>query len=805
MKNNDLLMKNIDNLPKNSDGLLKNADRLMKNINPFPAGLYALCLLLVPASAAGATGITGAAGTAGATARSLAASTGEVMDRAVQRIQDTRRLTPDGARTAMERVTVTGQAGQAHKIPGSADYIGEVALEKFKYDDIQRILRQIPGINIQEEDGFGLRPNIGLRGTGVERSSKITLMEDGILIAPAPYAAPAAYYFPRVSKFEAIEVRKGSSAIKFGPYTTGGAINMITRPVPDEPLGFVDTRAGENGLRQLHAYGAIGTPTVGALAEVSLEQSNGFKKLDGGGNTGFTIEDYLGKIRFASAPNARRYQELELKAGHTDETSNETYLGLTDEDFAATPFRRYRGSQRDVLTTEHELYQARHFIRLSPVFDVTTTAYRTQFKRNWFKLDKVAGTKISALLAHPQDNARALAITKGADTGAGETLDVKANNRSYYAWGLQTIIGANFAVSGAQHDLEVSARYHKDQVDRFQWVDRFAMSGGEMLLQSAGVPGTDSNRISNARAWAFYIQDTITLGDVTVVPGLRYETIDLERRDYGKTDPGRRGDALKIRKNTVNVLIPGIGATWQATPTLQLLAGVHKGFTPPGPGNAASKEERSVNYEAGARYDRRNLKLEAIGFYNDYANLIGLCTASSGADCEIGDQFDAGKVRVWGLEALATHDFGHDFSRAVATGLSIPLRLAYTFTDTAFRSSFASAFWGPVTRGDALPYIPRHQIFASLGVETARWGMSLAVNYVAAVRTVAGQGAAPNGETVGAHTVADLSAHVMLTPTVRLYGTVENLFDNIYAVARRPAGLRPGKPRTAKLGLSAAF
>tara|TARA_B110000305_G_scaffold132893_1_gene148340 strand:- start:67 stop:288 length:222 start_codon:yes stop_codon:yes gene_type:complete len=68
-------------------------------------------------------------------------------------------------------------------------------LRKFSFTDVNRALRTVPGVRIYEEDGFGLRPNISLRGTSPERSSKITLMEDGVFIASDSNSASYAFYF----------------------------------------------------------------------------------------------------------------------------------------------------------------------------------------------------------------------------------------------------------------------------------------------------------------------------------------------------------------------------------------------------------------------------------------------------------------------------------------------------------------------------------------------------------------------------------------------------------------------------------
>jgi Fe(3+) dicitrate transport protein len=156
----------------------------------------------------------------------------------------------------LDEITIVGNADDVATTAGSAAVIDESKLEQFSYTDVQRIVREIPGVSVQIEDGYGLRPNISIRGTASERSARITLLEDNVLIAPAPYSAPAAYYFPTVSRMQQVEVVKGSSAIKQGPYTIGGSMNFISTQIPDSRAAFIDLEAGMNATTRM--YGAVG-------------------------------------------------------------------------------------------------------------------------------------------------------------------------------------------------------------------------------------------------------------------------------------------------------------------------------------------------------------------------------------------------------------------------------------------------------------------------------------------------------------------------------------------------------------------
>ncbi|WP_431158477.1 TonB-dependent receptor family protein [Winogradskyella poriferorum] len=699
---------------------------------------------------------------------------------------------------------IFGNKYVARNRTGSAYYLSPEELQKFSYTDINRALRSVPGVTFYEEDGFGLRPNISLRGTSPQRSAKISIMEDGVLIAPAPYSSPSAYYFPSVARMQAVEILKGSSQVQFGPFTTGGAINMISTQIPNTLTGQIRANYGSFNTSQLHARVGDSKPTLGYMVEYLNYNSDGFKDLPDNSNTGFDINEVVAKFRVNSTAEAKLQQSLEAKFQYSDEVSNETYLGLTETDFTNLPFSRYASSQDDVMTAEHVQLMLTHTLNFTKNFRITTNGYYNKFTRNWYKLDDVVfnGDKqrIADVISNPTQFQDHLDIVRGDVNSDADALLLKANNRAYYSKGIQTKLDYHWYGENTFHDLEIGARYHYDEEDRFQWEDGYNIIDGEMTLTSLGARGAQGNRISTATAFAGYVMYKFKYDNLTLTPGLRYENIDLERIDYGSNNPSRSNTNVSVRTNSLDIFIPGIGFNYDIKNDLSVFGGVHKGFSPPSnqPGQDA---EESINYELGSRFVFGNLRGEIVGFYNDYSNLLGSDIAATGGTGSL-EQFNAGEVAVSGIELLLNYDL-----MAKNENFSMPVTFGYTYTNTEFQNSFDSAngIWGEVTEGDQLPYIPEHQFNAMLSLEHARYELNFSGRYNGEFRTLAGQGDIPSDELVDSNFIIDFSAKYHFTKKLSVTGNVINLLDETYAVSRVPAGLRPGHPLGANLGLEFRF
>ncbi|MCY1017887.1 TonB-dependent receptor [Pyxidicoccus sp. MSG2] len=693
--------------------------------------------------------------------------------------------TPPADNRRFESVVVgTSEA----KTSGSIHILKPEKLQRYELDDPQAILQSVPGVYGRGEDGFGLRPNLGLRGVNPDRSKKVTLLEDGILFGPAPYSAPAAYYFPLMTRMQSVRVLKGPSSVQQGPQTVGGSVDLITRDVPAQESFGLDVAGGQYLYGKAHGFFGASTERAGFLIEGIHLRSNGFKDIDNSDNsTGFHRNEWMAKARYRLVPEGELRQTLQLKLGYSDEGSNETYLGLSDADFAANPLRRYKASEFDHMQWHRTQAVLSHVLEGHDIA-VTTSLYRQDLDRTWRKVNSFRGVSISDVLADPTSARNAIyygVLTGELDSSTpGETILIGPNHRVFVNQGIQSVARWTMKTGPLSHNAEFGVRYHYDSINRRHTQDGYLMVGGELVAEGGTTEVTADNKDST-HALALHATDAIAWGPLVVTPGVRLEVIRSKSVDKmeGTTQNG-----------SLEALMPGLGVYGALNPALGLFAGAYRGFSPPAPGQPeAVGPEKSVNYEAGARWSRRGERFEVVGFFNDYSNLTDVCTFSNGCLNENLDrQVDAGAAHIYGLEAFAEKTF------RPGGGLTFPLTVAYTFTRTKLLEDFRSSDpqFGNVMAGDELPYVPHHQLFASIGVEGARWGAFVSSTFLGSMREEAGQGEIPEGLKTGALLTFDVNANWNITRWGQLYVSARNILDEAVIVGRRPYGARPNAPRT---------
>ena len=686
---------------------------------------------------------------------------------------------------ALEEVLIIGSKTAAKNVSGSANFISEQDLERFDQIDLRKVLNQVAGVYIREEDGFGLRPNIGIRGAAAERSQKVTIMRDGVLITPAPYSAPAAYYIPNVSRIASVEVLKGPAATAYGPHTVGGAINLASPSIPEGgSAGFVDLSVGSDGYYKGQAsYGAT-KGNFGYVLDLLSYGADGFKRVDRSSqDTGFERNDIGIKVAYAF-PQSRFEHRATFLLEVGDEEADETYLGLTDDDFRATPNRRYAASQLAKFTSEHYNALLNYSARLTPKNTTNIKLYWNKFDRSWNKLDRFwRGPSLQRILGAPDQYELYYSILTGERDSSGspdQTLDVTNNFRKYLNSGLQWTLSDAREFWGISIDTLVGLRFHTDQVERNHQPRTYLMSNSIMV--SDGIPRLPKTlNKATTDAWATHITSKFSLGDFALSLGLRHEDIDGEVADYLM-------DTVKGQKQKLTAA--SISGIWQVTDSASLFLGAYEGFSPAGPASGADHEE-SLNYELGLRFSGGYSEASVTGFYSDYDNLIGRCRVSD-PNCLPGSEFNGGQVEITGVEFSTLH------AMSLPASIEMEVALSYTYTESEFGETFFSSFsqWGLVREGDALPYIPESMGNARVSLYRNDWSLEASVDSQSRMREVPGAGSISEDLHADHLTTVDLTVSYRASEKLTWQLLLLNAADEAAIVSHRPFGARPNRPRS---------
>jgi Fe(3+) dicitrate transport protein len=753
-----------------------------------------------------------------------------------------------GSADGLAPMTVVGSRAEIPRIAGSAARVETPQIRTQTYTNPGRVLQQVPGVYIRDEDGFGNLPNISLRGVDGGRSAKVTVMEDGIMMAPAPYSEPAAYYTPRIGRMSGIEVLKGSSQVRFGPHTTGGVVNYLSTPfaeldavVPAEEVTgkgvaakgsvgvgavggvmrrkdefYLKTRYGSWNTWTNHGNWAhtqeTGAGLVGWVVEMFQESTDGFRNIDRvGGSTGFTALDP--NVKFFWEPDTVVKQRFEFRAGYTNFDGNETYTGLTEEDFRRDPQRRYVSTQYDRFVYDQFRSSLTHTIEPSAGTRVETTAYYTTFDRSWNKLDGVKGadgksyTIPNALAA----GGEALDVLRGDAAG---TWRLRDGNREYRTMGVQTRVDTEFATGSVEHRLSVGARLHYDEAERLQTDTNIEVDErGRELSRARTAPGTAGNRKDDTVAFSLWAEDAVKIGRLTVKPGVRWEHLEQEYRDRDTTgaDPDK---VTASGSGSQDIVAPGVGLVYDLGGPWSVFGGYYRGFSTPSPRDALAvglDPETSDGFEAGVRHYGDTVQVELVGFFTKFSNLIVLDNSAASGTVE---SDNAGDITTYGLEAALRWD-----PLAASGSLwRLPIRLSGTLTSAELDSDSPSADGASIfsggRKGNDVPYIPDFTIAGGIGIERGRFGLYADATYTPAVygtasnttsqRNMSGVPDARFGKTDSAF-VVDVTARCRLGDHATVFAGVSNVLNDEYIASRLPLGPRGGQPRMFFGGIELQF
>lgn len=127
--------------------------------------------------------------------------------------------------------------------------ITQEKIQEKKYENVEAILREAPGVIVQNT-AFG--PRIDMRGSGEKSLSRVKVMVDGISINPneESMASLPINSIP-VESIKKIEIIPGGGATLYGSGTVGGVINISTNSNATKNNFFMDLNYGSFDDRDL--------------------------------------------------------------------------------------------------------------------------------------------------------------------------------------------------------------------------------------------------------------------------------------------------------------------------------------------------------------------------------------------------------------------------------------------------------------------------------------------------------------------------------------------------------------------------
>lgn len=584
----------------------------------------------------------------------------------------------------LHAVTVIGnwlEAPDEEKVlehPGARTIVDREVINETGANNVRDVLRRIPGVQVQENNGTGgsdLSLNVGVRGLTSRLSPRSTILMDGVPLAVAPYGQPQLSMAPlSLGNLSAVDVVRGAGSVRCGPQNVGGIINFVSRPIPQ---AFTAEAAIQTDVYS-HGGNAKANPTafLGGTADNGLGGALLYSGVHGNGyragNDYVDIDDMMlkGAYRISPADSlAATFHYFEGRGGLPG--------GLTQAQYAADPFQS---------TRSYDNFAGR----------------RSDFSLRYAHDDRDRKVEV---LTYYTDSFRGSEIENQRGAGSRVQRRLTTAPRNYHVFAIEPRYAQIFRTGSVGHEIGIGYRYLREASAEKATRTAFYAPGS---VDAPGLPApVYQSRTGGTTANAVYLDDTIHVGDWTITPGLRYEFIRTHLEDHvtGNRPALSSNEPLpslavmyRIRHNWT--MFANAGVSYGPLQYFQL-AQTTNGLVP----------EKAKTYEVGTHFDSLGGWGGELTLFNiDFDDALQLQGGTVGAP----DAWtNLGATTHRGLESGLRYDFG-TLSKSLA-GLSA--YATYTFTEATYKQgAFA---------GRDLPFYSRH--VATLGLRYARnrWSVNV--------------------------------------------------------------------------------
>ncbi len=692
----------------------------------------------------------------------------------------------DSVSTYFSNHIITSKNNVDGNLPGSTAKIPASEIKNLIPFSANDVFRKVAGVHVVDEEGAGMRINIGIRGLDPDRSRGVLVLEDGVPVALNPYGEPEMYYSPVMDRMSGVEVIKGNGQILYGPQTIGGVVNYYTADPSLKETKKVKLTVGSGGLMSaLVNYS-------NTINNVGINSSALHKRAEQFGYVGFMQSDVTNKIVIKVSNKTK----VTFKTSLYDEQSNSTYIGLTQS--------MYNAGNQDftLMAPEDHLSIRRNFISstlnhdFSKRFKISNVIFANSITRNWqrqdFSSSKTSSNQTGVIWGDSS-------ISNGAVFMRNQNAH---RNRQFEVVGEELRTFYKYNIGKVKNELNAGARFlYERAFEQRLNGKKFDSKTGDLV----------EDEIRTGYAFSAHAQNQTFIGKKMVLTiGLRFEDYNYERRILRNTftvnSITKLVDTNLVATNHISTVIPGFGFNYNIQSNTTIFAGVHKGYAPPRVKDAITATgqvyqldaEESINSELGIRGKfKKVLQYELCAYRIDFENqIIPVSESSGGTGAGL---VNGGRTLNQGIEA----SFKLNFNQAKESKIKQFISGSLSFVDAKFVGDRFSGTGSNAinVKGNSTPYAPKYFHNFGYNIELpSRIGLNLNANFVGEQYTDMTNSVAPSADgrngLINAYKVFDAACYYSI-PKLGMYVNfaVKNLTNERYITSKRPQGIRVGLPR----------